>query len=250
MIVYGSRATHASSHQLKNIPCTNCGEQTGYTMSFFAKYGHVFWIPMFPIGKVSVAECNSCKRTFAEEEYSETLLGCRTELKPRAKSPIWNWAGLMIIGLIFLGSTFFEAVRYHDPREKLLAADIEEMTQFPSLETDSISLHVKMFMDMILHEDMTPERIKYRTAINDNAALFLMKIPDLGDVESSERPEIMQWITSMIENEEVLAGKDKYYAVMNNSDRVMLAKSPTDSSYSSFADEAILYDFYGLPLDE
>ncbi len=249
MLIYGSRATHAGDFQLKDVPCDNCGETSSFHMSFFARHGYLYWIPFIPIGKVSVAECNNCKRTFAEEEYNPTLSACRDELRGRVKAPIWNWAGLMIIGAILLGSSMYDTFRYHDPREALLNADIDMMTVSPSETSDSVSFKMKTFMDFVLHEDMTPEDIQYYTKVEDNKALVLVKVPDFDDVELNERPEMINLMQSIVEGQEDLEGMDKYYCVLSGGNQIMLARSPQDSSYGAFASGDILYDFYG-PVQE
>jgi hypothetical protein len=40
-------------------------------------------------------------------------------------------------------------------------------------------------------------------------------------------------------------GKEKYYGIMGAGEQFMLVKTPVDSSYSSFADRDLLYEFYG-----
>ena len=155
----------------------------------------------------------------------------------------------MIIGAILLGSGLFETFRYHDPREALLNADIDMMTVSPSETSDSVSFKMKMFMDFVLHEDMTPEDIQYYTKVEDNKALVLIKVPDFDDVELSERPEMINLMQSIVEGQEDLEGMDKYYCVLSGSNRIMLARSPQDSSYGAFASGDILYDFYG-PVQE
>lgn len=245
MLVYGSRATHVADFQLKDIPCDHCGETSGFHMSFFARHGHLYWIPFLPVGKTAVAECNNCKRTFAEEEFNPTLSGCRDELRNRVKAPIWNWAGLMIIAALVVGWNLFDTFRYHDPREALLDADINMMTVSPSATGDSISYNLKEFLDFALHEDMQAEDVQYYTKVDGDKVLVLVKGPYFHDVALSERPEMLELLEMVIDAQADLEDKDKYYALLSNMNRVLIAKAPNDADYSKGDREERVYDFYG-----
>ena len=53
MIIYGSKAVHLKSAQPPTAVCPSCG-QTGTTVltQGYSKHAHVFWIPLFPIGRI------------------------------------------------------------------------------------------------------------------------------------------------------------------------------------------------------
>ena len=106
MIFYGTRSKNIHNGQLKNVKCPNCENETSMTYSVFGKYAHVYWIPFFPIGKVGVAECNTCKRTYEIKELPENIKTKydREKEKSAVKTPIWFFSGLFVIaGLVILG---------------------------------------------------------------------------------------------------------------------------------------------------
>lgn len=102
MVFYGTKAKNIHNGQLKNVKCPNCENETSMTYSVFGKYAHVYWIPFFPIGKVGVTECDSCKRTFEIKELPENIKTKyqREEEKNGAKTPIWFFSGLFIVAAI------------------------------------------------------------------------------------------------------------------------------------------------------
>jgi hypothetical protein len=108
MIFYGTRSSNIQNGQLKNIKCPNCENETSMTYSIFGKYAHVYWIPFFPIGKVTVTECNSCKKTFELKELPENIITKfqREQEKNSAKTPIWFFSGLIIIAIIAVAGYF------------------------------------------------------------------------------------------------------------------------------------------------
>ncbi|MEM9527595.1 MAG: hypothetical protein AAGA31_13365, partial [Bacteroidota bacterium] len=161
-------------------------------MSFFGRYAHVFWIPLFPIGKKSVCECTHCKRTYDSSDYSEKLHAINSELRGRVKSPTWNWAGLMIVGAIFLSTTLFETFRYHDPRDELLEADISRMMYQPEESKDSTSYVISAFLNDFVNEELEPQQFKYLTKVVDDKLLVLLEIPKFSSLEREERPEALR----------------------------------------------------------
>jgi len=102
MIFYGTKASNIKNGQVINVDCPHCETNTSMTYAVFGKYAHVYWIPFFPIGKTTVAECNNCKRTF---EYSELPQPIQTKLdrekeKDGAKTPIWMFSGLGVVAVL------------------------------------------------------------------------------------------------------------------------------------------------------
>lgn len=64
MVFFGSKASKILDRQINNVNCPNCENQTSMTYSLFGEYSHIYWIPLFPLGRKNVVECNSCKRIF------------------------------------------------------------------------------------------------------------------------------------------------------------------------------------------
>jgi hypothetical protein len=106
MIIYGTRATNLRNGQIINVDCPGCETNTSMKYSVFGKYGHVYWIPFFPMKKITVAECNSCKKTYEYNELSDSI---KTKLqrekeKGSVRFPVWMFSGIFIIlGLIGFG---------------------------------------------------------------------------------------------------------------------------------------------------
>jgi len=110
MIVFGTRSTNLKNGQIINADCPMCKTQTSMRYSIFGKYAHVYYIPLVPVKKITVAECNTCKTTF---EYIVLPDATRRKLdfekeKQGVKIPYWMYSGLLIIaGLVSFG--FYES---------------------------------------------------------------------------------------------------------------------------------------------
>lgn len=114
MVIYGSRSTHLKSESIPLSTCSSCNTQGSFVASVFGKYAHVFWIPLFPIGKVAVAECQHCKKTFRDNELPTQLQSSVWGIKSSAKTPIWNFAGLAIIGGLIAFMSIFSSQHEKD----------------------------------------------------------------------------------------------------------------------------------------
>lgn len=107
MIVYGSKAVRLNSGMSKDSSCPNCGTQGSLKLSVFRKHAHIFWIPMFPIGKKGEAECQNCQSTFDSDAMPDEVKRDYNHLKDQSSSgPIWQFAGLGLIAVLMVFGTF------------------------------------------------------------------------------------------------------------------------------------------------
>ena len=101
MIFYGTKGKHLKSEKARAKQCNQCNEQTTHTISIFGRYFYIYWIPVFPLTKKGVAECDTCKTTLAPKEMNEQLRLEYDNIKRETKTPLTFWTGsLVLIGLI------------------------------------------------------------------------------------------------------------------------------------------------------
>lgn len=247
-MIYGTRAKHLGSFQVKDISCPFCEQVEPQHMSVFGRYAHVMWIPVFPLGKRQIAECTRCKRTYDSANFTKEMHLIGSELGGRLKFPVWMWAGLILMaGVIMLSSVFSGMAGRlpQDPREEMLNRDIGAMMAEPMAEFDAVSLTLDNMLTMFVVEELHPEDFTYLTKVREDQALILVNIPDLMLLENSARPEMLETVEMIVDAQETFMGMDKYYGIMGAGAQFMLIKTPTDSSYSSSANRDLLFDFYG-----
>lgn len=121
MIVYGSRATQLAKETLTE-KCSNCGSYS-IDLYIFQRYAHVFWLPFFPIGKIAVAQCSSCKKAWNKKEFSETALYAYQNLKSQTKTPVWTYAGISVIAII-IAITAISEQKKNQRNGKLILAPV------------------------------------------------------------------------------------------------------------------------------
>ncbi|TDG36460.1 zinc-ribbon domain-containing protein [Pedobacter changchengzhani] len=100
MIIFGTRGTYLKQ-QSNAFNCPNCGSVGTVRISFFAKYFHIFWIPIFPTTKIGITQCSHCKQALYANQLPIELQSVYDESNKRAKRPITHYFGLFIIGLFF-----------------------------------------------------------------------------------------------------------------------------------------------------
>ncbi|GAB3903106.1 hypothetical protein [Mucilaginibacter boryungensis] len=96
MIVYGTKSTKLIVEPIGN-QCTNCLTIHTMDMYILQRYAHVFYIPMFPVGKTGVSQCNHCRQVLKLKHMPASLKFTYEKVKKQTRTPIWTWAGTVII---------------------------------------------------------------------------------------------------------------------------------------------------------
>lgn len=96
MIIYGKKSSKGKLIDT-NCQCPFCGKENMLAVLPYQKSFHIYWIPMFPIGKEFFVLCKSC----GQEAPNHYIGGITTDIKKQAKTPITSFIGLFIIlGLV------------------------------------------------------------------------------------------------------------------------------------------------------
>ncbi|MCB0735395.1 MAG: zinc-ribbon domain-containing protein, partial [Bacteroidetes bacterium] len=110
MVIYGYNSTFLGGEQLKSATCPECGTQGSMEMGVWRRHAHVFWIPMFPIGKYGVVACTHCNAKFEKKkEIPETVRRDFDQFKSQARGPLWQFSGLGIIAIIVVAVSITSA---------------------------------------------------------------------------------------------------------------------------------------------
>jgi hypothetical protein len=99
MIIYGSKNKQLAKETLMD-KCPHCGNQHCIDMHVFQKYVHLFWLPLFPIGKTGVSQCDHCKQVLKLNQMPGSLKTSYDNIKSGTKTPLWMFTGLAVIAII------------------------------------------------------------------------------------------------------------------------------------------------------
>ena len=131
MIFYGSNSSRLKDGQLPNVTCPNCETHTSMTYSVFGKYAYLYWIPVFPMGKVNVLECNSCKKTYKLKELPEQIQR-KFETEKHTGIPLLHFSGLAIILLIIAYFMYLDSKHKEAEADYIKAPAIGDVYSLPS----------------------------------------------------------------------------------------------------------------------
>jgi hypothetical protein len=244
MIFFGSRASNIGNYVVPNTTCNYCELGDTQRVSVFGRYVHVFWIPIFPIGKKAVAECTHCKKTIGQKEFSPDLSKRYHDNRSRAKTPIWHWLGLGVVGVLIALIAIVGITAEVDPRNDLLSADEKLMVSNPTMESDSMSYKIKRIFDNFATEEIDPNKFKYLTKTSGDNALVLVQIPKLRKVEKEGRAQALEMIEMVTNNQPAFEGKNVYIGVKGLVSMILI-RTPTYEKNSRMALSSELLDFYG-----
>jgi len=101
MIIYGSRATTVAT-EVCNDACTSCGTKNSVQITVYQRYAHIFWIPLFPIGKTGLSQCSHCKQVLKKKEFGANLRSEYDILKFKSKTPVWTFSGIALLSVFVL----------------------------------------------------------------------------------------------------------------------------------------------------
>jgi zinc-ribbon family len=104
MLFYGTRSSNIKNGEIRNVTCPNCQTNVSMNYSVFGKYAHIYWIPFFPISKINIIECRSCKASYDLATVDQSIKDKFKKVQEQnpAKTPITHFSWLFIIGLLIV----------------------------------------------------------------------------------------------------------------------------------------------------
>lgn len=156
MIVFGTKAKGIDS-SVVNTVCPSCS-QSPHALHIFQKYFHIFWIPVFPLGKISVLECQHCKKTTTDKDLN-ALQGSMAQAKRKeAKTPLYMYAGsVLLASLIGWGAysvkdqeaktrSYLEQPRAHDMAVIESKGKEFQILQLLSVEAETVKFKIGNYL--------------------------------------------------------------------------------------------------------
>ena len=171
MIVYGTRAKVLATENVIDA-CPNCNSHNTVHISVLQKWAHIFWIPFFPIGKTGVSQCTNCKQVLKLKEMPAGLRLSYDNIKAQTKTPVWTFAGLMLIAVVAVAITFYEQQKS------------QKVTQMiPFLKKGDI-IHLRLSDTTFTVEKVS--RVKGDTVFLLYSKYQINRFMDISDLESKE----------------------------------------------------------------
>ena len=110
MIIYGTNGAHMRTTPLPGVACPGCTASNTLQLSVFSRYVHLYWVPLFPLNKPTVARCGHCQQTWEGKAISAELRAPALALKQATRIPLWHWSGVAAV-VTFMGWGALESTR-------------------------------------------------------------------------------------------------------------------------------------------
>ncbi|MGB3548869.1 MAG: hypothetical protein WBA17_17985 [Saprospiraceae bacterium] len=250
MIIYGSRATRINEFGVSGTKCPYCNTVAVQHVGIYGKYGYLYWIPFISMGKVMVAECTQCKKTYEQKEFSDHLRQRLAENKQLHKAPLWHWSGLAIVSLLILFISISGSINADkDPRYQQLKADMGRMTEKPAQQTDSVGFAVANIMKMLTDDPEIESNFTFHTTVAGDKLLFLAKLHGMEDLDDENRFAILTIIDDQIDEVESLKNLARYIGIEGSTNFEMV-RTPKAFDYPNQNERSALYKFYGPTVND
>jgi hypothetical protein len=109
MIIYGGSSKDLGTRKLQGAKCPNC-EATEIHLHVVVQYGTLFFIPLFPANKKYSSICGNCDQVLTKKEMPQQMKDKLALEKHHFKSPIYLYAGVVIIALL-IGFLYFSMIK-------------------------------------------------------------------------------------------------------------------------------------------
>ena len=106
MFLAGKKNTVLKSVISKDLTCPKCNSKSSTKVSIIGVYKHLVQIPFLSGGKSGKSICSNCNETFEVTNMPNTIKLVYYELKETVKTPIWFYAGLIIVKILVLVKIF------------------------------------------------------------------------------------------------------------------------------------------------
>jgi hypothetical protein len=191
MIIYGSRSSHLGTKQLTNEKCPHCGTVGSLIMSTYAKYAHVFWIPIFPLGRTGVSQCQHCKQVLEVKQMPPNIRQYHEVSLAENRIPLWQFSGLALL-MVLIAWTVYSSGKDKEEQAVFLASpakgDVYEMKteagnytlfKIVAIADDSVNVVYNDFevtklsgINKIDKDENYPDSIYYSLSLGELKAMF------------------------------------------------------------------------------
>jgi predicted RNA-binding Zn-ribbon protein involved in translation (DUF1610 family) len=121
MIFYGTGSRTEVNSVLLASKCPKCGSENTTYLSILQKYAHIYWIPIFPTGKATIAGCNACRNVYEDYQIPSPMREEVKAISDGIKTPFWAYSALMVIAVL-IGVVVFYAQQHGADNQKAIAA--------------------------------------------------------------------------------------------------------------------------------
>jgi len=167
------------------------------------------------------------------------------ELGTRVSSPKWMWSGLGIIAGFCLLIGIIDKTKTIDPRNELLNADMRVMVTETDESIDAVSYQLDQLMTAVVTDEMRPQDFSFISKVRGDKSLTLIQVPELSNLDPGERPQIVEMVEAVINDNEKTTGKQHYIGIINAAGQCVVTKTPEEGLTNYSISQNPIFSFYG-----
>lgn len=115
---YETKSTRIKNGVIKNVTCPHCETNTDIRYSVFGRYAYLYGIPLFPVGKKKILECNKCKATYNLKDLSDIKQKFASEQKQNSPKTLkLHFIVPIVIGLLIIIMLFISVKGEYDSKK-------------------------------------------------------------------------------------------------------------------------------------
>jgi hypothetical protein len=104
-MIFGTKIKLLVTQLLAGIMCPHCNSSELYAV-VYQKLAHIFWMPIFPMGKTGATSCVHCKQALKENEMPANVKPAYDQVKAAAKTPLTAYWGIAVLLVLFIIGRF------------------------------------------------------------------------------------------------------------------------------------------------
>jgi len=104
-MIFGTGVKIMNGVRLDEPECPGCGEEA-LEVEVTHRYAHLYWIPMFPIGKVAVIRCAACGKLWERRKMTASMDDAASRVKNDSPAPRYFFAGTYAIAILVIAGMY------------------------------------------------------------------------------------------------------------------------------------------------
>lgn len=257
LFLYGVRSSIIESYLVHLGRCASCNESANYRVTITGHYFHFFFVPVFPLWKSTVAECQQCRNLLKPKSYFPELQKSvyqHFQNNKIVKRPWWHSLGIIIIAGAVLLATILVVVAISMPEpgsnksfEELayeqFLDDKYDTTSDLRAPKDSISFNLRNCLESSLFQGAEIPEMYFATRIFKNRLLIIIEDPNLIDMQWNDRKKYVEIIEKCLD-EDLAKSYDKYIFIETDDGSSLISTPNQTATFELTEDYDGIYDFY------
>jgi hypothetical protein len=181
MIISGKKAVLVKTESAPSVVCSGCLKKGTTNINVLSQHFHIYWIPLFPIGKIGVSQCRDCSYTCEESNMPDDVRAEYGAVKNAAKPRLWQFSGLALIAILIAWGTFQSGNASKQRDQYVLspaAGDVYEyktdLSAYSTLKVKAIQGDTLVLMPNNLQIDKMTALYKINKAENYSDSTFMI----------------------------------------------------------------------------